>query len=178
MGNQFFSCTPEYLYLVENLLPIPDQCIRHMTVVCCLYTRGRGKSSDLGNLSFTWKELHVYRGHGVRPKKHLKNVIFKYEYISHYLSEEKSQVINIHPIGRFCHPPQVHHQHFKGCIHHWTIDLVQHYLHFAWWSTLGCIILAIQWHPLSDPDPLQQLNSYYAILGLLSLSVLAKLRSL
>ena len=26
----------ENLHLMENLLPVSDQCIRHMTVVCCL----------------------------------------------------------------------------------------------------------------------------------------------
>ena len=49
--------------------------------------------------------------------------------LGHHLAKEKSQVVNVHPVSRFCHPSQVHYQHLKGGVDHWTIDLVQHNLH-------------------------------------------------
>ena len=61
-------------YLMEYFRPVPDQCISHVTIVCCLWENImrheeliRKRKSEGQDKIHTWEEFHVHWGHGVRP---------------------------------------------------------------------------------------------------------------
>ena len=129
-GRIFVLWKMKFWYLVEDLLPVSDQCICYMAVISCLCKQ------KVANLEIGWNNLPERNfmstgamGSGQRSTYRLNYMYMCSSKLGHHLAKEKSQVVNVHSVSRFCHPSQVHYQHLKGGVDHWTIDLVQHNLH-------------------------------------------------